>query len=161
MFLPGSKRKHAFTLIELLIAITIIAILIGVGTVSWTKSQEKARDGKRKSDLKTIQQALEDYFRVNLYYPAAPATSTWCKVINSSTTPAAKDALVPAYLQQLPTDPSAGNQSDTSGDYLYKKLDRNKYELYAKLESQTDPDRTGPDSPCAGYSGYNYKVTSP
>ena len=145
-------------MIELLIAITIIAILIAVGTISWTKAQEKARDGKRKSDLKTTQQALEDYYRVKLYYPGDPdwPNSNWCAVINGSNTQV-KDTLVSnGYLQQMPADP------DLSNDYVYDKKDRNKYELYAKLENTNDPDRTGPYSPCNGaYSGYNFMVTSP
>ena len=70
----SSKRniKVGFTLIELLVVITIIAILIGVGTVSFAKIQEKGRDSKRKTDLKSTQQALELFYANYKAYPDEP-----------------------------------------------------------------------------------------
>lgn len=152
------KVKRAFTLIELLVAITIIAILIAIGTISWTKAQEKARDGKRKSDLKAIQQALEDYYRAKLYYPGDPnlTDDDWCGTINGSND--VEDTLVPAYIQQMPADP------DLSNGYVYhKKNSGNDYDLYAKLENTNDPDITGDHDNLCGenFSDYNFKVTSP
>ncbi len=59
-----------FTLLEMLVVIGIVAILIGMGTVSYSTTQRKARDAKRKSDLKTIQNSLEQYYSVCAYqYP--------------------------------------------------------------------------------------------
>src|SRR3989344_1525650 len=69
------KLKRGFSLIELLVVITIIAILIGAGTVSYNNAQQKGRDGKRKSDLKAIQQALEQYFQQNGKYPYSDITT--------------------------------------------------------------------------------------
>ena len=61
--------RLGFTLIELLVVIAIIGILIAAATVSYTKAQQKARDNRRKSDLKSVQQALELYFQQNGSYP--------------------------------------------------------------------------------------------
>ncbi len=63
--------KKAFTLLELLVVIGIIGILVALGTVSYSTAQKKARDAKRKNDLKAIQNALEQYYSVcGFSYPA-------------------------------------------------------------------------------------------
>lgn len=51
--------KSAFTLIELLIVITIIGILATFVVVSFTSAQQKTRDARRKADLDAIKKALE------------------------------------------------------------------------------------------------------
>jgi len=61
--------KKAFTLIELLIVIAIIVILVGLGTASIRKARIRARDAQRKSDLRTIQSALEVYYNAHGHYP--------------------------------------------------------------------------------------------
>lgn len=62
------KIREAFTLLELLVVIGIIAILISLGAVSYSTAQKKARDAKRKSDLQTIQNCLEQYYSYNNNY---------------------------------------------------------------------------------------------
>ncbi|QQG43927.1 MAG: prepilin-type N-terminal cleavage/methylation domain-containing protein [Candidatus Roizmanbacteria bacterium] len=59
--------KKGFTLLELLVVIGIIAVLIGVGAVSYSTAQKKARDAKRRSDLKTVQNCMEQYYTTNSY----------------------------------------------------------------------------------------------
>lgn len=56
------KSKRGFTLLELLVVIAIIAVLISMATVSYSSAQRKSRDSRRKSDLKSIQAALEQYY---------------------------------------------------------------------------------------------------
>src|SRR3989338_3663907 len=53
------KAKSAFTLIELLIVITIIGILASLTLASFGNAQAKGRDGVRKSDLAQMKRALE------------------------------------------------------------------------------------------------------
>ncbi|KKR56464.1 hypothetical protein A2615_00535 [Candidatus Curtissbacteria bacterium RIFOXYD1_FULL_41_36] len=53
------KVKQGFTLIELLIVITIIGILASLTLATYGNTQQKARDGVRKSDLGQIRRALE------------------------------------------------------------------------------------------------------
>lgn len=57
-------KKNGFTLLEMLIVISIIAILVGMGTVSYSTAQKKARDAKRKADLHAMQNALEQCYAV-------------------------------------------------------------------------------------------------
>lgn len=62
------KRQFGFTLLELLVVISIIGILIAVGTAAFTTAQKKGRDAKRVTDMKAIQSAFEQYFSENNTY---------------------------------------------------------------------------------------------
>lgn len=57
--------RRGFTLIELLVVISIIGILITMGTVAFTTAQRKSRDAKRRSDVRAISNALEQYYADN------------------------------------------------------------------------------------------------
>lgn len=48
-----------FTMIELLIVITIIAVLSTIGLITYSGIQARARDAKRRSDINSIAQAWE------------------------------------------------------------------------------------------------------
>lgn len=62
------KKNKGFTLVELMVVISIIAILTGIITTNLTKSRSKARDAKRVSDVSQLQLALELVFdRCNKY----------------------------------------------------------------------------------------------
>lgn len=54
-----------FTLLELLVVISIIAILIGMISVSFTTAQQKSRNARRRADMKAVQSALEQYYAIN------------------------------------------------------------------------------------------------
>jgi len=58
-------NKKAFTLLEMLVVIGIIAVLVSLATTSYSTAQKKARDAKRKSDLKAVQNCLEQYYSYN------------------------------------------------------------------------------------------------
>lgn len=156
-----------FTLIELLVVISIIAILTAVATVSYTNVQQKSRDGKRKSDLAAIQQALAVYYQDTGHYPpwdgAGNEQIGWCTIINTSNVTWKADVydkLVPTFIKQMPKDPV--NLGGT-GDYFYVKTAKGHYQLWAALENSNDPDRiTG--SACSGLGtnnspSLNYFVT--
>ena len=62
--------KKSFTLLEMLIVLGIIAVILSVLTVSFSTAQKKSRDAKRKSDIKSLQGALEQYYSTCGYtYP--------------------------------------------------------------------------------------------
>jgi len=64
------KKNNGFTLIELLVSISIIAILTVIASVSFAKAQKNGRDQRRIDDLKSIQNAAEQYFLLSGSYPA-------------------------------------------------------------------------------------------
>ncbi|PJE58427.1 MAG: hypothetical protein COU81_00725 [Candidatus Portnoybacteria bacterium CG10_big_fil_rev_8_21_14_0_10_36_7] len=57
-----TRLNKAFTLIELLVVIFIIALLASIVAVQVNKARSKARDAKRKADVKTIATVLELYY---------------------------------------------------------------------------------------------------
>lgn len=69
MFLPQLKRvlgnSKGFTLLELLVVISIIAILAGVILVNLQSARKKARDATIRSDINTVMKALETHIAVN------------------------------------------------------------------------------------------------
>ncbi|PJE58430.1 MAG: hypothetical protein COU81_00740 [Candidatus Portnoybacteria bacterium CG10_big_fil_rev_8_21_14_0_10_36_7] len=69
------KKNKAFTLIELLVVIFIIALLASIVSVQVSKARSKARDTKRKADIKTLQTALELYYDATGSYPIANDTN--------------------------------------------------------------------------------------
>ncbi|MFC1656706.1 type II secretion system protein [Patescibacteria group bacterium] len=64
-------KKKGFTLIELLVVIAIIAILVVLIILALNAARMRARDSARKSDLRSVQTALELYNNDEESYPDA------------------------------------------------------------------------------------------
>ncbi len=60
--MQSNKNQTGFTLIELLVVIAIIGLLSSVVLVALNGARIKARDVRRRADLKQISTALEFYF---------------------------------------------------------------------------------------------------
>ncbi len=70
------KTKLGFTLFELLVSLSIIAVLTAVAVVSFGGLNKKTRDTRRVSDLEKIRVALESAKQVGNSYPAAVGNIT-------------------------------------------------------------------------------------
>jgi general secretion pathway protein G len=55
------QREQGFTLIELMIVITIILILIGMGASRYDRSVQRAREARLHQDLSAMRQAIDNY----------------------------------------------------------------------------------------------------
>ena len=137
-------NKKGFTLIELLIVIAVIGLLSAIAVASLNISRTKARDAKRKVDLKAISQALELYYAAHGTYPdggggGGVCASDWA-CWNSGGIFA--NALGP-YMAKLPQDPnfdSRGNSVTCNKwmAYVYERKSLNSYCLAGTLENLND-----------------------
>ncbi len=99
---PFSK---GFTLIEILVVITIIGILSSVTTFSLKKFNDKGNDARRKGDLKAIQTAAISYYQDNDKFPPNPVSypaNAYSSDIDLGT------GWIPGistYINKLPKDP--------------------------------------------------------
>lgn len=105
-------HKHtAFTLVELLITISIMSILTAVSVISYTGVQARSRDAQRSSDLASLKLALTTYY--NAQVPVAYVSSA-SKITINGTNDVITTALEPNYIKNVPVDPR------NSGNMLYK-----------------------------------------
>jgi type IV pilus assembly protein PilA len=61
-------QQMGFTLIEILVVITIIGILLAAGSAAFVNAQKSARDNERTREVTAISQALEQYYGANGNY---------------------------------------------------------------------------------------------
>lgn len=135
-----------FTLIEILVAVTIFMMVVGIAAVNYRSVNRRARDGNRQADLEEIRTKLEIYRADN------PATGypnpAWSDL---------QSALVPTYIPVLPQDPRPSQYT------YYYNATATIYRLCAFLEGGG----TSPCIPTAGTCGLvggeacNYCVCSP
>jgi prepilin-type N-terminal cleavage/methylation domain-containing protein len=143
------KTNLAFTMIELLVVVSIISVLGALAFTGMKVQIAKGRDSRRKADLNRIQNALEDYLNDNNCYPPELDCG---------------DSFSP-WLSTVPCDPISNTQSnyfysvDTPTNPGCKKW----YKIYAKLENYKDPviEKVGCAAGCGPSDFYNYWVSSP
>jgi len=88
--IPPERRGFgaaAFTLLEVMIVITIIMILAGIAVTRYEKSVVRAREATLKQDLFVMRNAIQQY------------------TLDKEAGPASLDDLVPKYISAIPVDP--------------------------------------------------------
>lgn len=144
--------ERGFTMIELLIVFALMGVLsvYMIGS-SFIASRERARDSQRKSDLKMLTIALEEFYNDYGYYPdhnanfeimacgpnidTAPIPCPWGSQMGHASSS--------LYMAELPSESESGMR------YVYRS-DGQSWQLFAKLERDDDPSaKTG------GYTGVN------
>ncbi len=64
------RSQKGFTMIELLVVMAVIGILSSIAYAGFGNVQQRARDGRRRSDMQTIQRGFEQYFTLGNTYAA-------------------------------------------------------------------------------------------
>lgn len=83
-----ARTQRGFTLMELMIVISIILILLGMAVGMYQKTIQKARESVLKKDLQTMREAIDNY---TLDKQQAPQSL--------------QDLVDGHYLRQIPVDP--------------------------------------------------------
>jgi len=128
------KQTRAFTLVELIVVITILAILWTIAFITLQGYSAQARDSKRLSDIQNIKKSLELFSLNTWVYPSPDNWSNieydnelvWTQwtVWENVTKNLYKN------LSELPLDPK------TEQEYTYSLINsNNKYELLSVYES--------------------------
>ena len=130
--------RQGFTLIEMLVVISLIGILAAIALVSFTSSQKQARDVVRKSDLKQYQTVLESFANMaSGFYPSrtgvdVSAYTYLCTDLNVKFEPDIscledpKNSTDPTYMYYYRSNGTNGTQSATV------------YVLWAKIENKAN-----------------------
>lgn len=105
--------KKNFTLIEILVVATVIALLSSIITFSYSQLTKESRNNRRKTDLEQLRAALEMYRSNNDVYP---------NNLSNLTSPT-------IYIQSIPTDPRSPTYN-----YNYTRISNTDYVLGAYLE---------------------------
>lgn len=91
------KNKSAFTVVELLVVISIIAVLSAVAVFAYNGAQKDSRDSTRKGNVTVISEGLERYYEKNGEYPSV-ASLINSNPANTGSAVASKLSITPASL---------------------------------------------------------------
>lgn len=118
------NKRFGFTLVELLVVMSIMGILTVVLASSFVNSQERSRDAARKANLKSLSDALNMYYADNGKYPAEITFGDEFKDKNI------------IYMKKLPLE-----KSNKRKPFIYKvSTDEKSFKLFSNLENKEDSD---------------------
>lgn len=117
--------KTAFTLIELLIVVAIIAILAAIAVPNFLEAQVRSKVSRNLSDFRTMATAIESYRVDHNRYMAGWPAQTYEEALNWLTTPV-------SYLTSIPNDPFRDEQRSLGLPYVYDNLEDTPAEINMK-----------------------------
>ena len=124
------KSNNAFTLIELLIVVAIIAILAAIAVPNFLEAQTRSKVSRAQADLRSIATALESYAVDNNKYPPNPIrTDSFNITPYQVTTPI-------AYITSRPRDPFKVGKDVTQNNNPALSHERYYYDYFAIISAQ-------------------------
>lgn len=170
-----SLVSYGFTLVELIVVVTVIGLLFILMATNYTASLERSRDAKRKSDLRELKTGLHLY---HADYIAFPPDIGWCDsskgvtaagcagYVSNSWPGGGISSLFPVYMRGMPVDPRNSEQF-----YYYYEPVQNQTQfgvtcgasacafiISTRLEKANDPQASLGCNPCI--PSHNYCVAS-
>lgn len=117
---PKNPRRQAFTLIELLIVVAIIAILAAIAVPNFLEAQTRSKISRSKADLRTLATAIEAYAVDHNFHPISSGINSASDAIEfqNSEMAAKHKFLAPvvttpvAYITAIPLDIFAINSGE-------------------------------------------------
>jgi type II secretory pathway pseudopilin PulG len=128
------KPKKSFTLTEVLIVTSVIAIVTSFVFALITGRRAEGRDTKRYAEVDTLRTALEYYYYDNKEYPQV---TDWIKIEEDADAEGPFSQIIkPEYLPQIPRDPLYPEERDGKVfSYQYKSADEGQeYKIHIELE---------------------------
>ncbi|MEK7546319.1 MAG: prepilin-type N-terminal cleavage/methylation domain-containing protein [Patescibacteria group bacterium] len=119
--------RKAFTLVELLVSVGIIAVLATVVTVAVLPARRRARDTARVAEMNQMGRFL---LAISCYEPKAGPGDYDLQALFEDL--ASVNPSVTQYMKEAPRDPKGGTQ--TASGYRYAYTATGKCALYANLE---------------------------
>ncbi len=122
-----TRAIKGFTIIELLIAVGVIAILVGIVIISYNGIQNSARNAQRLDDIKHVADLLDIYYTKNGNYPITTnqPQANWKSVDvrtdDNCTNGTSQGDWIPDMTEILPQSNQAGavGADNEKGCYLY------------------------------------------
>lgn len=139
--------KKGFTLIEILVVVSIIGLLSAVVLGSLGTARVKGRDAARIVEIREIKKALEFYYDDNKKYPQPGGQASNFDIAADPF----KSYLVPQYIGDIPLSLGV-----VSGDQdLYRYSGTNAYVLLVYREKEATWCRTGVNIPAGIWATFS------
>lgn len=141
-------KKSGFTLVELLVVISIIGILTMVTVGSFSESQKKSRDAARKANLKSLSDALNLFYADNGSFPdGGSGVNSIPTLIGNEREFSANYGVgkTVVYMKKVPKE----NSSSVKQIVYHVSSTGKAFRLYTNLENDKDKDCVG-GSVCSG-----------
>lgn len=116
----SAGRRPGFTLLELIVVITIIGILATIALPALKNWPRRAAEAVLKTDLRTMRDVIDQYHGDKGYYPAA-----------------LEELVTEGYLRAIPVDPLT--KSDATWVPILEEIDPDNRPAETELSEQAHP----------------------
>lgn len=111
---PAAKRGLGFTLVELLVVLSILALLLTLAYPKYFNSVERAKEAALKQSLNTVREGIDKYYADHSQYPAS-----------------LEELVEKQYMNKLPIDPITESEATWVIDAPEPPLEGGVYNIHS------------------------------